>query len=159
MGEQFSGVIVAVTAFGIFVELKDLYIEGLVHISALPGDYYHFDAPKQRLVGERTRRTFQLGGGVDVTVARVDLDERKIDLEMVGASDARPYKGHKGAGVSGKKKSAAGKSSAIGQRKSTKKSSSQGRSKVAKAKTGNKAGKKQGSKSQTDGAKSGRSKR
>ena len=159
VGEQFSGVIVAVTAFGIFVELKDLYIEGLVHISALPGDYYHFDAPKQRLVGERTRRTFQLGGGVDVTVARVDLDERKIDLEMVGASGTKPSKGHRGAGGSGKKKSAAGKSDAIGTRKTTKKPSSQGRSKVAKSKTGNKAGKKQGSRSHTDGAKSGRSKR
>jgi ribonuclease R len=160
VGEQFSGVIVAVTAFGIFVELKDLYIEGLVHISALPGDYYHFDAPKQRLVGDRTRRTFQLGGAVEVTVARVDLDERKIDLEMVGASDARPSKGRKGAGAAGKKRGAAGKSNANESRgKSTKKSSSQGSSKVAKSKTGSKAGKKQGSKSHTDGAKSGRSKR
>lgn len=87
VGDEFAGVITAVTAFGIFVELQDLYIEGLVHISALPGDYYHFDAPKQRLVGERTRRTFQLGGAVNVSVARVDLDERKIDLEMVGAAD------------------------------------------------------------------------
>lgn len=82
VGEVYSGVIAAVTGFGIFVELVDLYIEGLVHISALPGDYYHFDQSKQRLIGEHTRRVFQLGGAVTVKVARVDLDERKIDLEM-----------------------------------------------------------------------------
>lgn len=82
VGEVYHGVIASVTSFGIFVELIDLYIEGLVHISALPGDYYHYDQAKQRLVGERTRRTFQLGGSVTVKVARVDLDERKIDLEL-----------------------------------------------------------------------------
>ena len=82
VGEVYAGVIAAVTGFGIFVELEDLYIEGLVHISALPGDYYHFDQAKQRLIGEHTRRVFQLGGLVRVKVARVDLDERKIDLEM-----------------------------------------------------------------------------
>ncbi len=82
VGEVYHGVVSAVTSFGIFVELIDLYIEGLVHISGLPGDYYHFDQAKQRLVGERTRRTFQLGGSVTVKVARVDLDERKIDLEL-----------------------------------------------------------------------------
>ncbi len=97
VGEEFTGVIVAVTAFGVFVELQDLYIEGLVHISALPGDYYHFDAPRQRLVGERTRRTFQLGDSAQVSVARVDLDERKIDLEMVGHDQtSSPRKGRKG---------------------------------------------------------------
>jgi len=90
VGEAYDGVIAAVTNFGIFVELVDLYIEGLVHISALPGDYYHFDQPKQRLVGEHTRRTFQLGGAVRVRVARVDLDNRKIDLEMEAGESARP---------------------------------------------------------------------
>jgi ribonuclease R len=84
LGETFDGLITAVTGFGLFVELRDLYIEGLVHISALPGDYYHFEQAKQRLVGERTRQVFQLGGGVRVVVARVDLDERKIDLELDG---------------------------------------------------------------------------
>lgn len=88
VGEVYPGVIAAVTNFGVFVELHDLYIEGLCHISALPGDYYHFDQAKQRLVGERTRRTFALGASVTVQVARVDLDERKIDLEMVDAGGA-----------------------------------------------------------------------
>ena len=88
LGETFDGLITAVTGFGLFVELRDLYIEGLVHISALPGDYYHFEQAKQRLVGERTRQVFQLGGSVRVVVARVDLDERKIDLELDGPSGA-----------------------------------------------------------------------
>ena len=82
IGEVFPGVIAAVTNFGLFVELADLYIEGLLHVSALPGDYYHFDQSKQRLVGERTRQSFQLGGSVEVRVIRVDLDDRKIDLEL-----------------------------------------------------------------------------
>jgi ribonuclease R len=84
VGDEFDGVIAAVTSFGLFVELKDLYIEGLVHITALPGDYYHYDRSTQRLTGERTGRSFQLGDSVRVQVARVDLDDRKIDLEMVG---------------------------------------------------------------------------
>jgi ribonuclease R len=160
VGEQFSGVITAVTAFGIFVELSDLYIEGLVHISALPGDYYHFDAPKQRLVGDRTRRTFQLGGPVEVTVARVDLDERKIDLEMVGASNARPARGRKGTGSTGKKKSAAGKHhQRESPSKAGKKSTGQAHSKDSKAKAGGGAPKKQGGKPRSNGNKPGRSKR
>ena len=89
IGEEFDGVIAAVTNFGCFVELSDLFIEGLMHVSALPGDYYHFDQAKQRLVGERTRRVFQLGGAVRVKVARVDLDDRKIDLELAGMAEAR----------------------------------------------------------------------
>ncbi|MAT94534.1 MAG: ribonuclease R [Halioglobus sp.] len=83
VGDEFDGVISAVTGFGLFVELSGLYIEGLVHVTALPGDYYHFDAAKQRLSGERSGRSFRLGGGVRVQVARVDLDDRKIDLALV----------------------------------------------------------------------------
>ena len=92
IGEEFEGVIAAVTNFGVFVELSDLYIEGLMHVSALPGDYYHFDQAKQRLIGERTRQVFQLGGAVTVRVARVDLDDRKIDLELSGAAPSRRMK-------------------------------------------------------------------
>jgi ribonuclease R len=83
VGEEFPGIVTAVTAFGIFVELGDLYVEGLVHISALADDFYHFDAAKQRLVGERHRKSFHLGGAVRVQVVRVNLDERKIDLVLV----------------------------------------------------------------------------
>jgi ribonuclease R len=89
IGEEFEGVIAAVTTFGVFVELSDLYIEGLIHVSALPGDYYHYDQAKQRLIGERTRQVFQLGGAVTVRIARVDLDDRKIDLELAGVAPSR----------------------------------------------------------------------
>jgi ribonuclease R len=95
VGDEFDGVISAVTSFGLFVELQDLYIEGLVHITALPGDYYKFDAAHQRLLGERSGRSFQLGGRVRVQVARVDLDDKKIDLELVGSKPPRKAKGQK----------------------------------------------------------------
>ncbi|MCU1730462.1 MULTISPECIES: ribonuclease R [unclassified Pseudomonas] len=82
VGESFPGVITAVTGFGLFVELTDIYVEGMVHVSALPGDYYHFDPVHHRLTGERTGRTFRLGDTVEVRVMRVDLEQRKIDFEM-----------------------------------------------------------------------------
>ncbi len=82
VGESFPGVVTAVTGFGLFVELTDIYVEGLVHVTALPGDYYHFDPVHHRLSGERTGRNFRLGDTVEVKVMRVDLDERKIDFEV-----------------------------------------------------------------------------
>jgi ribonuclease R len=82
VGDTFAGVVSSVTSFGLFVQLSDLYIEGLVHVTALPGDYYRFDPAQARLVGERSGRTFQLGDKVTVQVARVDLDDKKIDLEL-----------------------------------------------------------------------------
>ncbi|MFT5710609.1 MAG: ribonuclease R [Halioglobus sp.] len=110
VGDEFSGVISAVTSFGLFVEMVDIYIEGLIHISALPGDYYNFDSAKQRLTGERSGRSFKLGGSVQVQVARVDLDDKKIDLELVDgdASDnSKPAKGKaKGKGKGGDSKAA-----------------------------------------------------
>jgi ribonuclease R len=87
VGDTFEGVISAVTGFGLFVELVDIYVEGLVHVTGLASDYYHFDPAKQRLVGERSGSSFQLGDTVTVKVVRVSLDDKKIDLEMVaGAS-------------------------------------------------------------------------
>ena len=85
IGEEYEGVISAVTGFGLFVELKDVYVEGLVHISTLQNDYYQFDAVKHRLVGERTRRSFRLGDKLWVRVVNVDLDERKVDFELTTA--------------------------------------------------------------------------
>lgn len=84
VGENFPGVITAVTGFGLFVELTDIYVEGLVHVTAMPGDYYHFDPLHHRLSGERSGRSFRLGDSVEVRVMRVDLDERKIDFELIG---------------------------------------------------------------------------
>ena len=73
------------TGFGLFVELTDVYVTGLVHISTLPGDYYHYDSSSQRLMGEHTSRRFQLGDGMTVRVVRVDLDEKTIDFELSDA--------------------------------------------------------------------------
>lgn len=83
VGEVFAGTVSAVTAFGVFVMLKEVYVEGLVHISNLPNDYYQFDPLAFRMVGERSGRVFRLGDPVDVRVARVDLDDRRIDFELV----------------------------------------------------------------------------
>lgn len=85
VGEEFEGVISAVTGFGLFVELKDVYVEGLVHVSTLQNDYYQFDAVKHRLIGERTRRSFRLGDSIWVKVIGVNLDDRKVDFELTTA--------------------------------------------------------------------------
>jgi len=102
VGDDFNGVITAVTSFGLFVELEELYIEGLVHVTALPEDYYEFDKARQRLIGERSGRSFQIGGGVRVQVARVDLDDRKIDLELLESTPPRKSKQRKRADKSGR---------------------------------------------------------
>lgn len=83
LGQVFRGKISAVTGFGLFVELDDIYVEGLVHVTSLKNDYYAFDAVKHRLVGERGGHVYRLGDPMTVLVARVDLDERKIDFEPV----------------------------------------------------------------------------
>ena len=82
LGEEYDGIISSVTNFGMFIQLTEVYVEGLVHITGLPSDYYHFDPIHHRLVGERTNRQFRLGDAVRVKVARVDLDDRKIDFEL-----------------------------------------------------------------------------
>ena len=90
VGETFDGVISGVAGFGVFVELEGLYVEGMVHVSALYSDYYEFDAQHQRLVGTRNGRSFQMGDRLRVKVARVSLDERKIDLEPAEGGGRSP---------------------------------------------------------------------
>ncbi|MGH8477929.1 MAG: ribonuclease R [Methylococcales bacterium] len=85
IGECFDGLISGVTSFGFFVELSEVYVEGLVHISSLRRDYFHFDPIHHRLQGERSGVKYRLGDAVHVRVARVDLDERKIDFDLVEA--------------------------------------------------------------------------
>ncbi len=82
VGEVFEGLITGVTSFGLFVELREVYVEGLLHISALDKDYYHFDPIKRHLAGERTKIVYRLADAITVRVVRVDLDERKIDFEL-----------------------------------------------------------------------------
>jgi ribonuclease R len=82
VGDVFTGSISTVTSFGLFVELDDLYTEGLVHVSEMDNDFYHYDN-KQRLIGERTRRVFRMGDRVKVQLKEVDLEERKIHLILL----------------------------------------------------------------------------
>lgn len=134
VGHEYEGVVSAVTGFGLFIELESVYIEGLIHITALPSDYYHFDAPKQRLVGERTRKVFKLGDRLRVQVARVDLDDRKIDFELIGTlSSGQEVK----AKVSQRQLLAEGKIGPAGDRPKSKERSGRG---SAKGKSGAKTG-------------------
>ena len=82
-GRVYNGIISGVTGFGLFVELDDIYVEGLVHISALPTDYYHFDPIAHSLSGERSGRRYFLGDRIRISVLSVNVDERKIDFEYV----------------------------------------------------------------------------
>ncbi len=83
LGEEFSGVVSSVTSFGLFVTLDAMYVEGLVHITELGGEYFRFDEARQELRGERTGIRYALGTRVQVQVSRVDLDGRRIDFRLV----------------------------------------------------------------------------
>ncbi len=83
LGEEYSGTVTAATSFGLFVTLDAMYVEGLVHITELGGEYFRFDEVKQELRGERTGIRYALGSRVRVQVSRVDLDGRKIDFRLV----------------------------------------------------------------------------
>jgi ribonuclease R len=83
IGETYAGIISSVTSFGIFVELQAIYVEGLVHVTALGNDYYRYDPARHRLLGDRTNQIYRLGDLITVKVVQVNLDERKIDFELV----------------------------------------------------------------------------
>jgi ribonuclease R len=83
LGELFDGRISGVAAFGLFVQLEDFFVDGLVHVSGLHDDYYHFHEREHRLVGERGGRSFRLGERVEVQVARVDKEARHVDFALI----------------------------------------------------------------------------
>jgi len=87
LGEEYSGLVTAVTGFGLFVTLDNLYVEGLVHITELGGEYFRFDEARQELRGERTGIRYAIGTRVQIQVSRVDLDGRKIDFRLVRPGD------------------------------------------------------------------------
>jgi len=95
VGEVFEGVVSSVAEFGVFVELSELYVEGLVHVTALGEDYFHFDPKRRRLAGEHSGAMFQIGEEVRVRVVRVDIDQAKIDFELVDGGGGRRKKGKK----------------------------------------------------------------
>jgi len=92
INECFDGTVSGVTGFGIFVALDDIYIEGLVHVSDLGSDYFHFNAQKHLLQGERTGMRFRLGDRVRIKVVRVDLQGTKIDFVLEAAPDTSAKK-------------------------------------------------------------------
>ncbi len=83
IGQEFTAHVTAVVSFGLFVELDDYYVEGLIHITSLPKDYYQFDPLQHRLLGENSGREFHLCDSVTVRVTNVDRGERRIDFELV----------------------------------------------------------------------------
>jgi len=83
IGELFEGTITSVTGFGVFVQLDHVYVEGLIHITALPRDYYHHDPIHHQMKGERSGRTYRMADKIRVRLVRVDTDENKIDFEPV----------------------------------------------------------------------------
>jgi len=82
IGEEYTGVISSVTSFGMFVELENT-VEGLVHVSYLTDDYYHFDERSYALIGERTGNVYRIGQEVKVKVININMDEHVVDFEMI----------------------------------------------------------------------------
>ncbi|BDU52842.1 ribonuclease R [Limnohabitans sp. INBF002] len=97
LGEEYSGVVTAATGFGLFVTLDAMYVEGLVHITELGGEYFRFDEMRQELRGERTGIRYGIGSRVRIQVSRVDLDGRKIDFRLVREADELLPRGAKDA--------------------------------------------------------------
>ena len=138
VGEKHAGAVSSVTEFGLFVELQDFYVDGLVHITSLGQDYYRFDADRRQLVGESSGRIYKIGQALEVQVARVDMEQGRIDFSLTDVSNEKfsgksrkknSYGSISGKTKTGKSKSAkskASKSKAVkgkaGKAKSSKKS-------------------------------------
>ncbi|MBL7004925.1 MAG: ribonuclease R [Gammaproteobacteria bacterium] len=105
IGDQFDGIVTSVTSFGLFVQINDLLIDGLVHVTSLSRDYYQFDAGKQRLTGEKTGQTFRLGDSLRVEVVRVDMQDKKIDFVLVENDKEKTQKPKKAAVIPTRTKS------------------------------------------------------
>jgi ribonuclease R len=93
VGDEFDAVVTGVVEFGLFVQLDNLQVDGLVHVSALHGDFFEFDARHCAWVGRRTRRTYRLGMHIAVRLTRVDLRERQLDFELANEPRATPVRG------------------------------------------------------------------
>jgi ribonuclease R len=88
LGEEYAGTVSSCTSFGLFVTLDEMYVEGLIHVTELGGEYFKFDEVRQELRGERTGLRYVIGSRVRVQVSRVDLDGRKIDFRLVREGEA-----------------------------------------------------------------------
>ena len=139
VGEEYVGVVNAVTGFGLFVMLDELLVEGLIHVTGLPKDYYHHEASQHRMLGERTGRVYRLGQKVKVKVVRVNLEERKIDFELIDNSvthnkSDKPRKKSRRTGERSKKLNPKAKSLGKKRKKSSAKASSSASKRKRKSK-------------------------
>ena len=90
MGDEFAGLIVSVTKFGMFVELADMFIEGLVPLASLTDDRYQYHENTRQLIGQRSRKTYSLGDPIRVLVDRIDRMQRRIQFAVVEEPPPRP---------------------------------------------------------------------
>lgn len=90
VGERHEGIVTGVTHFGLFVQLTEFQVDGLVHVSSLRNDYYEYDAAGQRLVGSRSGREYALGDALAVVVQKVDMESRRIDFRLAEGPAGRP---------------------------------------------------------------------
>ena len=128
IGKQFNGIVSGVTSFGLFVQIDDLLIDGLVHVTSLKRDYYQFDAAHHRLVGELTNRSYQLGDQLLIEVVRVDMEERKIDFDLVStlsSNEVKPSRKGKGKKRGVRKKAGRGEESKTNKKSSTRRAGKQ----------------------------------
>jgi len=112
LGEEYSGVVTSVTTFGIFVTLDAMYVEGLVHITELGGEYFRLDEVRQELRGERTGIRYAIGTRVQIQVSRVDLDGRKIDFRLVNGLEDMAARSLREKGSASKERPGLGRSDA-----------------------------------------------
>jgi ribonuclease R len=132
VGEEYSGIITSVTSFGLFVMLDDIYVDGLVHITALDRDYFHFDPIGHRLTGDRSGITYRLGDPLKIRVAAVNIEDRKIDFvlaESSGKQDSSGQAPSKSRKSRSRSRSRSGKDDARTGRKTSDKSGARGKSK------------------------------
>ena len=104
VGDEFAGSVSGVAPFGLFVALDDVYVEGMIHISELGSDYFHYDASKHQLLGERTAKRYRLADRVNIRIARVDLDTARIDFVLHAPEQIRKEGGRKEATHGGRRK-------------------------------------------------------
>lgn len=147
VGNVYDGIIGDITNFGMFIKLKDVYVEGLLHITALENDYFIYDAMNHKMVGRHSGKVYKLGGEITVQVARVDLEQREIDFALAGSKlSAKPNGRSKAQGAGRSKSKGPSKTASKSKPSSTSKSKS-------KAKTTTKTRSKSGGKKKPHKAK------
>jgi ribonuclease R len=146
IGNQYTGEVSSIANFGLFVRLDEVYVEGLVHVTELGNDYFHYDHARQQMVGERSGKRYSIGDAVEIQVANVDIDLRRIDFSLVdseaGANGSAPVSEREKLYANAKRKS----------RKSSAKSGASKNSEKNSEGSGNRRGKGNSSKTATNGS-------